>query len=82
MFFIGSETEYDENGHSHEQLVIGSFTQQCACSCIMSCAEYFGKTLNHPGDSVPLQSRFGTLQLLAFPQAKITFERVEISDPQ
>ena len=40
----------------------------------------FGETSNHPGDSAPLQPRFGALQLLAFPQTKITFEREEISD--
>ena len=40
----------------------------------------FGKTSNHPGDSAPLQPRFGALQLLAFPKTKITFEREEISD--
>ena len=33
-------------------------------------------------DSAPLQPRFGSLQLLAFPQTKITFEREEISDHQ
>ena len=43
-------------------------------------AESFGKISNHPGDSVPLQPRFGTLQLLAFPKTKVTFERGEISD--
>ena len=53
---------------------------QCACSCIMSHAEFFGETSNHPGDSAPLQPRFGTLWLLTFPKAKITFEREEISD--
>ena len=51
----------------------------CACSCITSYAEFFGKTSNHPGDSGPLQPRFGTLKLLAFPKMKITFEREEIS---
>ena len=40
----------------------------------------FGETSNHPGDSAPLQPRFGALQLLAFPQTKITFEKEEISD--
>ena len=30
--------------------------------------------------STPLQPRFSTLQRLAFPQTKITFEREEISD--
>ena len=35
---------------------------------------------HHPGDSAPLQPSFGALQLLAFPQTKITFESEEISD--
>ena len=33
-----------------------------------------------PGYSGPLQPRFGSLQLLAFPKTKLTFEREEISD--
>ena len=41
---------------------------------------FFCKTSNHPGDSVPLQPRFGTLRLLAFHRTKITFEREKISD--
>ena len=53
---------------------------QCACSCTMSGAEFFGKRSNHLGDSVTLQPRFGALWLLAFPKTKITFEREEISD--
>ena len=53
---------------------------QCAHSCITSLAESFGKTSDQPGDSVPLQPRFGTLWLLAFPKTKITVEREEISD--
>ena len=53
---------------------------QCAHSCITSHAEVFGKTSNHPGDSAPLQPRFGTLPLLAFPKTKTAFEREEISD--
>ena len=44
--------------------------------------QFFGETSNQPGDSAPLQPRFGTLQLLAFPKTKITFEREEISDCQ
>ena len=43
-------------------------------------AEVFGVTSNHPGDSALLHPRFGALQLLGFPQTKITFERKEISD--
>ena len=59
---------------------LAASSRQCACLWITSCAEFFGKTLNHPDDSAPLQPRFGTLQLLCFPQTKITFEREEISD--
>ena len=55
-------------------------SQQCTSSCIMSHAEFFGETSNHPGNSVPLQPSFGTLWLLAFPKTKITFEKEEISD--
>ena len=55
---------------------------QCAQSCITPCAEFFGETSNHPGDSVPLQPIFDTLQLLAFPKTKITSERKEIWDHQ
>ena len=54
-------------------------SQQPACSCVTSRAEFFGET-NHPGDSAPLQPRFGALWLLDFPKTKITFEREEISD--
>ena len=42
--------------------------------------QFFGKTSNHPGDSAPLQPRFGVLRHLIFPKTKITFEREEISD--
>ena len=55
---------------------------QHACSCITSRAEISGKTSNQPGNSAPLQPRFGALWLLAFPKTKITFERGEISDHQ
>ena len=48
---------------------------QCAHLHITSCAQFFGETLNHPGDSALLLPRFGTLWLLAFPETKITFER-------
>ena len=59
---------------------LAASSQQCIYSCIRSCVEFFGKTSNHPGDSAPLQPRFGTLRLLAFPKTKINFEREEISD--
>ena len=60
---------------------LAASSQQCACSCSTS-YELFGKTSNHPGNSAPLKPTFGTLQLLAFPKTKITFEREEISDHQ
>ena len=47
---------------------------------LMSHAEFFSKTSNHPGDSAPLQPKFGTLGLLAFPKTNITFNGEEISD--
>ena len=61
---------------------VAASSQQCSCSCITTHAEFFGKTSNPPGDSAPLQPRPGTLQLLAFPKIKTTFERKEISDCQ
>ena len=61
---------------------LAASSQQHTCSCIMSHAEFFGEMSNHPVGSAPLQSRFGVLQLLTFPKAKITFEREEISDCQ
>ena len=61
---------------------LAASSQQCVHSCIMSHAKIFGKTLSYPGDSAPLQPRFGAPWLLAFPKTKITFEREEISDHQ
>jgi hypothetical protein len=39
---------------------------------------FSAKHLNHPRLSASLQPRFGSLQLLAFPKAKIAIEREEI----
>jgi hypothetical protein len=36
---------------------------------------FFGKASHHPGLSAPLQPRFGSLKLLAFPKAKVAIER-------
>jgi hypothetical protein len=41
---------------------------------------FFGKASHHPGLSAPLQPRFGSLRLLAFPRAKIADEREEICE--
>jgi hypothetical protein len=43
----------------------------------LSC-RLFGKASHHPGLLAPLQPTFGSLQLLAFPKAKIAVEMVEI----
>ena len=59
---------------------LAASSQQHAHPCITSCAEFVGKTSSYPGDSAPLQPRFGNLLLLAFSKTKITFEREEISD--
>jgi hypothetical protein len=50
-------------------------SRQCACPFYSSSAGSFGKVSHHPGLSAPLQPRFGSLRLLAFPQAKIAIER-------
>jgi hypothetical protein len=44
------------------------------------CRGFFGKTLHHPGQAAPLQPRFTSLQLLAFPKAKIAVKREEIKE--
>ena len=43
-------------------------SSQFTHSYITSRADIFGETSNHPGDSAPLQARFGALWLLALPQ--------------
>ena len=58
---------------------LAASSQQHTHLCITSYAEIFGKASNHPGDSAPVQPRFGALWLLAFLQTKITFEREKIS---
>ena len=61
-------------------MVIGSFIMtMCQLMQQISC-RVFLQNIKSPGDSDPLQPRFGALWLQAFPQTKITFEREEISD--
>ena len=48
--------------------------QQGACPLYSSRAGFFGKALHHPGLSAPLQPRFGSLRILAFPKDKIALE--------
>jgi len=54
-------------------------SRQCACPFYSSRAGFFDKALHHPGLSAPpLQPRFGSLLLLAYPKAKIAVERESI----
>ena len=47
----------------------------------LSCRFFFlAKASHHPGLSAPLRPRFGSLRLLAFPNAKIAVERGEICE--
>ena len=72
----------DSEGRSYGHLVIGSFIMtMCLLRYHVSCRD-FCATSNHSGDSTPVEPRFGTLWLLAFPKTKFTFEREEISDHQ
>ena len=49
---------------------LAASSQQHACSWIISHKEFFFCETSHPGDSAPLQPRFGALRLLAFPHSK------------
>jgi len=40
----------------------------------------YGKASHHPGLSAPLQPRFGSLRLMAFPKPKMAVEREEICE--
>ena len=78
-FLLGSYSD-DSEGRSSGQLAIGSFIAIISPLMYHFSCGVFGETSNHPDDSTPLQPRFGALWLLAFPKAKITFEREEITD--
>jgi len=55
-------------------------SRQYACPFYSSRAGFSGKASHHPGLSVPLQPRFGSLRLLVFLKAKVAVEREEIFD--
>jgi len=65
--------------HIHNDQVSRSASSwQCTCPFYGSCAGLYSKASHHPDLSAPLQPRFGSLRLLAFPKAKIAVEREEI----
>ena len=80
MFFMGWEVQYNENGHSYGQLVIGSFVMTTCLLLSYVLCRVFWWNIRSPRWLTPLQPRFGALWLLAFPKTKITFEREEIQD--
>jgi len=51
-----------------------SASSQWTCPFYSSHAGFWGKASHHPGLSAPLQPRFGSLRLLAFPKPKIAVE--------
>ena len=69
----------DRRIHS-DQASRSASSQQCACPFYSSHADFFGKASHHPGLSVPLQPRFDSLWLLAFPKATIAVQREEICE--
>ena len=48
--------------------------EQCTCPFRSSHAGFFDKASHRPGLSAPLQPRFGSLQILDLPKAKIAVE--------
>ena len=60
-------------------------SQKCACSSIMSCAEFFGETSNHRGDSAPYSPDLVPCNFWLFPKLKSPlkgkrFQTVEIQE--
>jgi len=64
----------------NDQASRSSSSWQCAYPFYTSYAGICGKTSHHPGLSDPLQPRFSSLRLLAFPRAKIDIKREEICE--
>ena len=67
-------------GIHNERTSRSASSRQCVCTFYSSRAGFSGKSLHHPGLSAPLQPRFGSLRLPAFPKAKIAVEREEICE--
>ena len=64
----------DSEGPTIGKWWLTASSQQCACPCSMSHAEFFSKTSNYPGNSAPLKPRLGVLGHPTFPKTKITFD--------
>ena len=70
----------DSEGRSCGQLVIGSSITTTHPLMHHVSGRVFWWNIKSPRWLTHLQSRFGVLQLLAFPKTKITFERKEVLD--
>jgi hypothetical protein len=55
-------------------------SRQCSCPFYSSRAGFFWQSLTSPTSVSPLQPRYGSLRLTAFPKAKIAFEREKICE--
>ena len=55
-------------------------SRQCACPFYSYVQAFYDKASHHPGLSAPLQPRFGSLRLSAFPKFKIAVEMEEFCD--
>ena len=62
------------NRRIHNDRASRSASSQRACPFYSSREGFFGKASHHPDLSSPLQLRFGSLRLPAFPKAKIAVE--------
>ena len=78
--YFGRNDSDDSEGCSCGQMVMGSFIMTMRLLTHHVSRSVFWQNIKSPRWLSPLQYRFGTLQLLAFPKIKITFEREEISD--
>ena len=78
-FLCGNYSD-DSEGRSYGKLVNGSFITTTHPHMHHILCSFFHETSSHPGDSGPLQLRFGKLWLLDFPKTGIIFERERIQE--
>ena len=73
MALIGWVIQYNGNGHSYGQLVIGSFTTTTCplmCHILSGASMFFGETSNHPGDLAPYSPDLVPCDFWLFPKLK------------
>ena len=80
--FLHKNYSDDLESRSYGQLVTGGFLMTTHPLMHLASYRVFWGNIKSSRWHSPLQTRFGALWLLAFPQTKITFEREEISDHQ